>query len=132
MTLSDLSVRTGEFNFRAVKRSLKALRPDVILMCQRTIDQNIDSFLSHLTKPRSKAGNTTFMKFGRKHVYVVHAFHPSVLTKYRDRSVAGDLKAELDKVLFLFCFILAVNLTEKIDVVGNGLEKLRTLGRQTP
>jgi hypothetical protein len=132
MTLSDLSVKTGEFNFRAVKKSLKASRPDVILMCQCTVDQTIDSFLPHLTKPRSKAGNTTFMKFGRKHVYVVHAFHPSVLTNYRGRSVADDLKAELDKALFLFCFILAVNLTEKIDVVENGLEKLRTLGRQMP
>lgn len=69
------------------------------------------------------------MKFSGKNTYVVHAFHPSVLTKYRDRSVLNDLEAELDKTLLLFCFVIAINLTESIDVVGSGLEQLRALAR---
>jgi hypothetical protein len=96
------------------------------------VDKNVDAFLSHLTKHRSRAGDTTFMKFSGKNVHVVHAFHPSVLTKYRDPSVADDPKVELDTALLLFCFMLAVNLTEKIDVVGDGLEKLRALVRRMP
>jgi hypothetical protein len=104
----------------------------VILVCQCSVDKNVDAFLSHLTKHRSRAGDTTFMKFSGKNVHVVHAFHPSVLTKYRDPSVADDPKVELDTALLLFCFMLAVNLTEKIDVVGDGLEKLRALVRRTP
>jgi hypothetical protein len=129
MTSTHSSVRTGGYNFRAVKKSLKALSPDVILVCQCSVDKNVDNFLSHLTKHRSKAGDTTFMKFAGKHVHVVHAFHPSVLTKYRD---ADGPKGELEKALLLFCFMLAVNLTENIDVVGDGLEKLRALIRRMP
>jgi hypothetical protein len=126
------SIRTGEYNFRAVKKSLKALSQDVIIVCQCSVDKNVDTFLSHLTKHRSKAGDTMFMKFSGKNVHVVHAFHPSVLTKYREPSVADDPKVELDTALLLFCFMLAVNLTEKIDVVGDGLEKLRALIRRMP
>ena len=32
--------------------------------------------------------------------------------------------------LLLFCFMLAVNLSEGIDVVGDGLEKLRAIIRR--
>lgn len=81
-------------------------------------------------RPLSEAGDKTFLKINGKNTYVVHAFHPSVLTKYRERNVADDPKAELDKFILLFCFMLAINLTENIDVVGTGLEKLRGLARQ--
>jgi len=104
----------------------------VILVCQCSVDKNVDTFLSHLTKHRTKAGDTTFMKFNGKNIHVVHAFHPSVLTKYRGRETTDDPKVELDKALLLFCFMLAVNLTENIDVVGDGLEKLRALIRRMP
>ena len=132
MTSTYPSFRTGEYNFRAVKKSLKALNPDVILVCQCSVDKSVDAFLSHLTKHRSKAGDTTFMKFNKKNIHVVHAFHPSVLTKYRGQNVTDDPKVELDKALLLFCFMLAINLTENIDVVGDGLEKLRALIRRMP
>lgn len=72
------------------------------------------------------------MKFNKKNIHVVHAFHPSVLTKYRDQNVTDDPKVELDKALLLFCFMLAINLTENTDVVGDGLEKLRALIRRMP
>jgi hypothetical protein len=127
VTLAYSSVRTGEYNFRAVKKSLKALNPDVMLVCQCTVDKSAGTFFSHLTKHKSKAGDTTLMTLNGKKVHVVHAFHPSVLTKYRNGDVGDDTKTELNKALLLFCFMLAINLTEDIDVVGNGLEKLRAL-----
>lgn len=99
----------------------------MILVCQCSVDKNVDTFLSRLTKHRSKAGDTTFMKFNGKNVHVVHAFDPSVFTKYRG---ADGAKAELDKAVLLFCFMLAVNLSEGIDVVGDGLGKLRDLIRR--
>jgi len=133
LTSTHPSVRTGEYNFRAVKKSLKALSPDVILVCQCSVDKSVDTFLSRLTKHRNRAGDTTFMKFNGKNIHVVHAFHPSVLAKYRGETVTDDdPKAELDKALLLFCFMLAINLTENIDIVGDGLEKLRALLRQVP
>lgn len=103
-----------------------------MLMCQCTVDKGIGSFFSHLTKHKSKAGDTTFMKFNRKKVHVVHAFHPSVLTKYRDQDVLEDIKTDLNKALLLFCFMLAINLSENIDIVGDGLEKLRALMKRIP
>lgn len=73
------------------------------------------------------AGDTTFMTLNGKKVHVVHAFHPSVLTKHGDQSGADDTETELNEVLLLFCFMLAINLTENTDVVGDGLKKLRAL-----
>lgn len=95
-------IRFSPNNFRAVRRSLQAFSPEV--MCRCTVDKNAETFLSHLTKPWSKAGGKTSMKSSRKHVHIVHAFHPSVLTKDRDRSATNDVKAELDRALLLFCF----------------------------
>lgn len=130
ITLTYSSFRTGEYNFRAVKKSLETLSPDVMLMCQCSIEKGIGNFFSHLTKHKSMAGDTTFMEFNGKKVHVVHAFHPSVLTKHGNQSGADDTETELDGIILLFCFMLAINLTENTDVVGDGLKKLRALVEQ--
>lgn len=127
ITLTYSSFRTGEYNFRAVKKSLEALSLDVMLTCQCSIEKGIGDFFSHLTKHKSMAGDTTFMEFNGKKVHVVHAFHPSVLTKYGNQSGADGTETELNEIILLFCFMLAVNLTEDTDVVGDGLKKLRAL-----
>lgn len=72
------------------------------------------------------------MKFNEKKRHVVHAFHPSVLTKCRNGDVGDDTKTGLNEALLLFCFMLAIKLTEDIDVVGYGLEKLGALMKRMP
>jgi hypothetical protein len=125
ITLTYPSFRTGEYNFRTVKKSLEALSPDVMLICQCSIEKGIGNFFSHLTKRKSIAGDTTFMRFNGKKVHVVHAFHPSILTKYRSQTGADNTETGLNEVLLLFCFMLALNLTENTDVIRDGLKKLR-------
>jgi hypothetical protein len=96
-------------------------------MCQCSLEKDIGNFFSHLTKHKSMAGDTTFLRFNGKKVHVVHAFHPNVLTKHRNQSGADDTETELDEIPLLFCFMLAINLTENTDVIGDGLKKLRAL-----
>jgi hypothetical protein len=40
---------------------------------------------------------------------------------------ADDIETELNEVLLLFCFMLAIDLTENTIVVRDGLKKLRAL-----
>lgn len=128
--MTHSSFRTGEYNFRAVRRSLESLSPDVMLMCQCSIGKGIGNFFSHPTKHKSMAGDTTLMELNGKKVRVVHAFHPSVLTKHGNQSGMDNTETELNEIILLFCFMLAINLMENTDVVVDGLKKLRAVMEQ--
>lgn len=94
-------------------------------MCQSSVTKVPGTFIGGLTKSNHQAGDQTLLKMDKTFVHVVQAFHPSMVTKH-----ATGRKAAIKDKLLQFCFVLAVNLAEGIDIVGPGLDKLRLLAQQ--
>lgn len=110
---------------RAVRRSIKALAPDVITTCQCSIASENNNLISAITKPLRFAGETSLFKIVGKHCTIVHAFHPSIFSKnIRDGPLPGP-RAVYRAALLELSFLRAVNALQDTQIVGYELDKLR-------
>lgn len=76
-----------------------------------------------------EAGSVHIYKINGKECFVVNAFHPSVFAKGVESGSLACREAVMRAALLEFCFLQAVNLATGIEVIGPGVEKLRSIAR---
>jgi hypothetical protein len=108
-----------------VERSIKALAPEVIIVCQCSIQRDLENLVSRLTKPMCEAESIWTLESAGKSYTVVSAFHPSAFAKSCREGRLPDRSAVRKAALLEFCFLRAVNKIHGVEIAGYGLQKLR-------
>lgn len=111
----------------AVEKSIKALSPDVILMCQCSVDRSLENLVSRMTQSMGKAGDMFGVRIKTKECTVVSAFHPSAFAKDSEEGKPLSKTNILKAALLEFCFLRAMNVLDGNDIIGDGVHRLRTL-----
>lgn len=110
-----------------MEKSIEALSPDVILMCQCSIDRSLEYLVSRMTRSMREAGNTFNIKIKSKECTVVSAFHPSAFAKDSKDGKSLGKDNVLKAALLEFCFLRAMNILGGNGIIGDGLHRLRAL-----
>jgi hypothetical protein len=111
----------------AVERSIEALSPEVILMCQCSVDRSLENLVSRMTRSMGEAGDTFSVRINSKECKVVSAFHPSAFAKDSEEGKPLSRGNILKAALLEFCFLHAMNVLDGNGIVGNGIHRLRDL-----